>query len=266
VLKSLAFIAIASYAGLATLLWLLQERLLFHPQSAYGRIAPPFGWSAEEVALQAGDGTRLAGVLVRPPGSPRPLVIYYGGNAEEVTAWTGSADQYGSRAVLLVNYRGYGKSEGRPSERALVGDALTVFDWASRRADVDASRIALHGRSLGSGVAVQVAAQRPVRALLLTSPYDSIRAVAAAAYPFMPVGWLLRHPFDSARHAPALRQPALFLYGLQDTIIGAAHSERLAGAWGGVAERVPLEGRGHNDLDGDPRYFPALRGFLDRHL
>ncbi len=265
-LKSLAFIAIASYLGLAAVLWLLQEKILFYPQPVFARTHAPAGWSLEEVRITARDGTKLAGILVKPPGGPAPLVIYYGGNADEATAWAPVADRYGRRAVLLVNYRGYGNSAGSPSEKALVSDAVEIIDWASKRGDVDASRVALHGVSLGTGIAVQVAAQRPVRALLLTSPYDSVLNVAKAVYPFMPVAWLLRHPFDSAALAPRLKVPALVVFGTSDTIIGRKHSERLADLWGGPTERVALEGRDHNDIDGDPAYYPALSGFLDRHL
>jgi pimeloyl-ACP methyl ester carboxylesterase len=266
VLKSLAFIAIASYLGLAAVLWLLQEKILFHPVPVFARTFPPAGWTLEEVRITAKDGTTLVGVLLKPPGDPAPLVIYYGGNAEEITAWAPVADQYGQRAMLLVNYRGYGHSAGSPSEKALVGDALEIYDWASKRPDIDASRIALHGRSLGSGIAVQVAAQRAVRALLLTSPYDSALEVARGIYPYLPIAWMLRHPFDSAAHAPRLKIPALVIYGTTDTIIPPRHSLRLADLWGGPTERVALSGQGHNDIDSDPKYYPALSGFLDRHL
>jgi len=264
-LKSLAFIAIASYAGLTGLLWLLQDKLLFHPVPVMGPARAPAGWSVEAVEHVARDGTRLAGVIVKPPGAPAPLVIYYGGNAEEATAWAPVVDRNGPRARLLMNYRGYGKSEGTPSEKAIVSDALEIFDAAKARADVDASRVALMGASLGSGVATQVAAERPVKAVVLVSPYDSIEEVAAAVYSWLPVRWLVRHRFDSAARAPKITVPALFVYGTADTLIRPAHTKRLASVWGGPVEMLELEGQGHNDIGG-PRYEAAISGFLDRHL
>jgi fermentation-respiration switch protein FrsA (DUF1100 family) len=215
--------------------------------------------------LQARDGKRLAGVLALPPVSRPPLVILFGGNAQEVTSFAPSVSTtYGERAVLLVNYRGYGASEGRPGEAALVGDGIEIFDWAARRADIDASRIALHGVSLGTGVAVQVAAARPPKCVVLTSPFASALDIARDIYPWLPVAWLLRHPFDSAARAPALRMPALVLTGGADTLIPPRHSERLASLWGGPVERVSFEGFGHNDLDLNPRYAATIREFLDR--
>ncbi len=264
-LKFLAAAAVVGYLVIALLVWVMQERLLFYPRPLGGPVSPPKGWSLEEVKLAAADGTALAGVLVKPPGAPAPLVIYYGGNAEEPTGYSDEvAKTYGERAVLLMNYRGYGASAGKPGEREIVADALQVFDWAAKRGDVAGSRIALHGRSLGTGVAVQVAAQRPARCVVLTSPFDSARDVAKRIYPWLPVGLLIRHPFDSHAIAPRVKVPALFLIGDADTLIPPAHSEALAAAWGGQAERVVLKGFGHNDLSMPPAYDAAIRDFLAR--
>jgi fermentation-respiration switch protein FrsA (DUF1100 family) len=247
--------------------WLGQERLMFFPRPVAQRPAAPRGWRLEDVAITAADGTRLVGVMAIPTVARPPLVIYFGGNAEEVTGFAPlAAHVYGERAVLLVNYRGYGESGGKPGEAALVADGAALFDWAARRDDVDTSRIAIHGRSLGTGVAVQVAAMRPAKCVILTSPFDSARAVAQAIYPWLPVSLLLRHPFDSMARAPRVTVPALFLMGEADTLIPMAHSERLAAAWGGPVERVSFKGFGHEDLDLNPAYGEALRAFLDRHL
>ena len=245
----------------------MQERLLFYPPPALPRPVPPAGWKLEEVRLERGDGVVLAGVLLLPPAAHPPLVIYFGGNAEEATGGTPDVERvYGERAVLTVNYRGYGASGGRPGEAALVADAIATYDWAARRADIDAARIALHGRSLGSGVAVQVAAARPVRCVVLTTPFDSARDVAAGMYPWLPVGLLMRHPFDSLARAPQVKVPALMLVGEGDTLIPPAHSRRLAAAWGGPVELVAYPGFGHNDIHVNPHYDAAIRAFLDRYL
>jgi uncharacterized protein len=221
----------------------------------------------EEVVLATRDGTRIAGVLLLPPAARAPLVIYFGGNAQDATLEAPEVEaQYGARAVLLVNYRGYGRSQGRPGEAALVADALELFDWAARRTDIDATRIAVHGRSLGSGVAVRVAAERPARCVVLTSPFESALAVARAAYPWLPVTLLMRHRFDSAAHAPRIKAPALFLIGEADTLIAPRSSRALEARWGGPVEEVALPGMGHNDVSMHPRYAASIREFLDRRL
>lgn len=271
-MKVILLAAVLAYTGMAAFMWLTQDSQLFFPQPTRGTAVPPAGWSLEKVAIDAADGTRLAGVLVKPPvdpaaAQPMAVVIHFGGNAEEVTAYSGEVErQYGRRAVLLVNYRGYGDSGGRPGEKALVADAAALFDWAAKRADLDATRICAHGRSLGTGVAVQLAAARPLKCVLLTSPFESLVAVGKTHFGWLPVDLLLRHRFDSLAHAPGMRIPALVVYGGDDTIIPAGHSERLAAAWGGPVQRVRLDGFGHNDIDLNPRYAEAMVAFLDRHL
>ena len=264
---SFLLLAAAAYLGIAALVWAMQERLIFHPRAALGSPRPPAGWSLEAVQLPVADGVTLVGVLVKPPVEKPAAVLYFGGNAEEVTAYAHEVQAwYGERAVLLLNYRGYGASGGSPGEAALVADGVHAFDWLRARGDVDGARIAIHGRSLGTGVAVQVAAQRAARCVVLTSPFDSALAVARSGYPWLPVAWLMRHPFDSMAHAPRLAMPALVLAGEADTLIPPAHSRRLAGAWGGAQAVVSLPGMGHNDIALHPEYAVAIRGFLDRHL
>lgn len=255
------------YLGVVGAVWLMQDRLMFYPRPAGPTPPAPPGWRLEEVAFTTRDGTPLAGVLVRPSVAKPGVVLYFGGNAEEVTAFASNVPQtYGERAVLLMNYRGYGSSGGSPGETALVSDAIELFDWAVARKDLDAERIAVHGRSLGSGVAVQVAAAKPVRCVVLTSPFTSALDVAREIYPWLPVSMLMRHVFDSGAHAPKLRMPALILMGDADTLIPKKHSQRLAGLWGGAVEQESFAGFGHNDLDMNPRYHAAIRNFLERCL
>jgi hypothetical protein len=269
-LKSILVAALLAYAGMAAFLWLMQDSMIFLPQPSRGLATPPPGWKLEKVRIAAADGTPLAGVLLLPPAEPgarHSAVLYFGGNAEDVTDYTLDAERrYGRRAVLLVNYRGYGESGGRPGATALVADALALHDWVSRRPDIDSARICAHGRSLGSGVAVELAAARSLRCVVLTSPFDSLAAVGRTHYPWLPVGLLLRHRLDSAAIAGRITSPALVVWGTKDTIIPPGHSQRLARAWGGPVERLPVAGHDHNDLDLDPAYAPSIAAFLDRHL
>jgi len=257
--------AAIAYVAIAGAVWFGQERLLFYPQPVSVAPGAPPAWRLEQIEHRTPDGATLRGVLLLPRRERPPLVVYYGGNAEEVTAGaTEVAAEYGERAVLLVNYRAYGASTGNPSEKALVADALALLDQVRTRTDIDASRVALHGRSLGTGVAVQVAASRTVACVILTSPFDSALDVARAIYGWLPVGLLMRHPFDSLARAPQVHVPALVLIGAADTLIAPSHSQRLADAWGGPVERVVLDGVGHNDVHLHPAYNGAIRGFLER--
>jgi pimeloyl-ACP methyl ester carboxylesterase len=249
-------IAAAAAVGLLAL-FLLQERMLFHPvpgpQSAPG---------ADSVFIEAADGTRLHAWHVKAtPGAP--LVLYFGGNAEQVSWMAAEARQRApGTAWLLVDYRGYGSSAGSPSEHALVADALLWYDEAEKR--FQPSRVFLFGRSLGSGVAVQLAAARPVDGVVLVAPYDSMVELGRHHYPFLPVRWLLKHRFDSLRHAPAIAAPLLCLVAERDAIIPIVHSKRLCDAWKGPKRWVELPDAGHNSTDGAPEFWRAIRSFLDK--
>ena len=264
-LLPLVLIAGAAYIGVCALLYLLQDRLVFYPQplpDSVRRMVEEIP-DTVELEVQAPDGTRLHGWLRhQSAASPRSLVIYFGGNAEEVSGQILDAAELAPWSVAAFNYRGYGRSEGDPSEGALVSDALLIYERLAGRADIDAHRIVVLGRSLGSGVAVPLAAQRPVRGLILVSPFDSLRSIARKTYPFVPVEPLLRHPFDSLALAPRIDAPLLVLAGDRDNLIPAAHSRRLADAWAGAHRFELLPGAGHNDIHASPRYWPAMREFL----
>ena len=257
---------LAGYAALCGVLYLLQERLIFLPRPLHegARNALREHPAVTEIEMRAEDGTRLHGWLRRGAGeADRPgLVIYFGGNAEEVSGQVLDADAPAPWSFAALNYRGYGRSEGRPGEAALVADALLAYDRLAAREDVDPDRIVVFGRSLGGGVAVQLAAARPVRGVVLVSPFDSLKSVGRTHYPFVPVSLLLAHPFDSLARAPSLEAPLLVLAGERDRIVPPAHSRRLLDAWNGPKRWVPLPGADHNGIHLHPSYRPAIREFL----
>jgi dipeptidyl aminopeptidase/acylaminoacyl peptidase len=181
------------------------------------------------VVLRAADGTRLSGWLMTPmiPG-PHPAVVYFGGRSEEVSWVVRDAGKlFPGMAVLAVNYRGYGDSHGEPAEVFMVEDGCMLFDWMAARTHVDPRRIAVVGRSLGSGVAVQVAKQRPVHSVVLITPYDSILALAKRKFRVMPIEYMLRHRFESIRFAPDLKAPTYVLRAASDDVVPHSHTDQL---------------------------------------
>jgi len=247
--------------GVPLAAYLLQDHLIFLPRPLAGveqRAIAARHPEAGDVFLEAADGTRLHAWHVTA-AAQAPLVLYFGGNAEEVS-WL--LDELPRRqtgaAWLLVDYRGYGASAGTPSERALSEDALLWYDYAAK----SAPRLYAAGRSLGSGVAVRLAAERRLDGLMLITPFDSMVAVGARHYPFLPVRALLRHRFDSLELAPRIAAPLLCIAATHDDIIPAAHARRLYDAWQGPKRWVALAA-GHNTIDEHPDYWPSMRAFLD---
>lgn len=262
-LAGLAKLGGVLYLGISLSAYLLQDKLIFQQrpltEARHSEIVARHT-NVSDIFLQAADGTRLHAWHFKSDAGA-PLVIYFGGNAEEVS-WM--IDQLAYRrtktAWLLVDYRGYGASGGAPSEEALSSDALAWYDFAAR----DAKRIYAFGRSLGSGVAVRMAAERRLDGIILVTPYDSMTAVARYHYPLLPVSLLLRHRFDSLSLAPKLSIPLLCMAATDDHVVPLDHARRLYDAWAGPKRWLPLAG-GHNDTDDQPEYWPAIEAFLAGH-
>jgi dienelactone hydrolase len=262
---SVLTIVVGVMVGVPALLWWRQDSLIFHPPDAPP--APPgaVGRTVQAVQVPVGDGLVLSGWLARPTASGAarlPLAIYFGGNAEEVSWMMEMSARFPGWAFLAVNYRGFGGNPGEPGEAALAGDANTIHDWAAARADVDAGRIVAIGRSLGSGVVVQLAAARRLSGVVLVTPFDSLRDVAQRIYRFVPVGLLLRHPFDSLARAGAIDTPLLALVAAEDTLIPPAHAKRLYDAWRGAKDWHLFARADHGSISADPAYWSSIAAFL----
>ena len=248
--------------GVPLLMFLAQDRLLFFPQPLSEEQRAGLlrrHAHVREMRLEA-DGQPIQAWYV-PGTADAPLVLYFGGNAEDVSWMIGQAAAHAPGiAWLLVSYRGYGGSGGSPSAQNISADALRWYDHAA--AVLKPSRISVFGRSLGSGAAVHVAAQRPVASVVLVTPFDSLAEVARHHYPFLPVGWMLRHRFDSVDLAPRISAPLLCIAAARDVVIPPAHARRLYEAWGGPKRLLELEGAGHNDTDGAPDFWRSIRAAL----
>ena len=204
-------------------------------------------------------GATLKVWVVEKPG-PNAL-LYFGGNAEDVGVSIGRfAERLHDTSLYFVNYRGYGGSTGEPTERTLVADAIALFDRLRGRY----SEIDVLGRSLGSGVAMQLASVRAVRHLALVTPFDSLAKVAQGHVRWFPTGLLLRDRYDSAGRAPSVTSNVLIVIAESDEIIPRARTDALVGAFRTPPRVIVLHGAGHNTVDLDPRYLDEVVMFLDR--
>lgn len=247
------------------LVFLVQDGLIFpgprmtEAQEAAIREATP----GIAVMTLRSAGVTLRGWAAPARGRQGPVLLYFGGNGEEVSGSVSAFSTVTGCRVVSLNYRGYGLSGGAPSEAALYADALALYD-ALRAEGVAPERIIAVGRSLGSGVAVYLAARRPVAGVILITPYDSMVRVAQHHYPYLAVSLLLRHRFPSIRRAPALTVPALFLVAEQDEVIPPIYAHRLYQAWGGPKAEVIIPGGNHNALETDA-YWQVICRFVADH-
>ena len=237
------------YLGLCGVLFFFQRSFIYFPQPGSG--------DGGGTTIKLPTATERVLVSTRPNEGPRAL-IYFGGNAEDVSLSLPSLSVgFPDSAIYLLHYRGYGGSSGRPSEKALFADALTLFDDVHvKHADVE-----IVGRSLGSGIAVYIASVRPVTRLVLVTPFDSLQELAAAQFPYLPVRWLLLDKFESWKYAPHVTAPTQIIAAEHDEIIPRASSVLLQSRFkGGLASFQAVAGTGHNTISESARYMPLLQG------
>ena len=247
----LVVIVAASYLALCVALFVFQRALIYYPQPR------AIGTAGTLLTLPVADAQVL--VSIRPHEGPNAL-IYFGGNAEDVSRNLPEFSQaFPEYALYLLHYRGYGGSSGSPSEEAIARDAITLFDqvYASH------PHVALVGRSLGSGVAVRLASERPAARLVLITPYNSLEGLAARQFRWFPVRWLLKDKYPSWQYAARITVPTLLIAAEHDEVIPRPSTERLYTHFAkGVASLRVIPGTGHNSIGESPEYLKALEGGL----
>jgi fermentation-respiration switch protein FrsA (DUF1100 family) len=239
-------------AGLATLLSLagcdIDRSLLYFPDRSRPELRAVGIPAAQEATLATADGLQLLAWWVPPQGA-RPAIAYFHGNGGHIGYRAERLRRFAQEGlgVLFVEYRGYGGNPGSPSEEGLYADGRAALDFLER-AGVAPDRIVLYGESLGGAVAVRLASERPVAAVILESPFTSIEAVGRHHYPFLPVRQVLRDRFDNAARIGAVRAPILFLHGERDQVVPIAFGRALFAAAPEPKEAWTTPEGGHNDL------------------
>jgi pimeloyl-ACP methyl ester carboxylesterase len=249
-LKFLGIIMVAGlvfYVAACIALFLGQRSMIYYPP-AQATLAAPL------VSTLEAPGAVLR--VSERPLAGRQAVIYFGGNAEDVsTSLPLLAQAFPRHALYLLHYRGYAGSTGSPTEADLVADALLLFD----RVAAYHPEIVVVGRSLGSGVALQLASRRPVHRLVLVTPYDSILELAGRQFPWVPVRWLLKDRYESGLYAAKIEVPTVVLAAENDEVIPAWSTQRLVSRFApGVASVRVIPGAGHNTISASPAYVAAL--------
>src|SRR5581483_3820995 len=259
-LKWLILTALAGYLGLLGYLVLAQRSLMYFPDTARASPAAAGLTQAEAVTLAPRDGEHVT-VWHVPPRGGQPVVLYLHGNGG---ALSHRIDRFRAlvadgTGLVALDYRGYGGSSGSPSEAGLLTDATTAYGFAVAR--YSAARIALWGESLGTGVAVALAAENPVGRVILEAPFASAVAIAAREYPFVPVRWLMADQFRSDERIGRVTAPLLFLHGDRDPIVPIAEGERLFALAHEPKRFVRFPGGEHEGLDAFGA-LEAVKGFL----
>lgn len=252
-LMSLVVLIVAVYLALCAALFFFQRSLIYFPQ--------PAAVDSAQSRLKLSMPDAEIWVSTRERVGARAL-IYFGGNAEDVSRNPPEfAAAFPDYALYFLHYRGFGGSGGSPSEESIAEDALALFDqvYASH------PQVAVIGRSLGSGVAVRLASQRPVEKLILVTPYNSLEEIAVKQYPWVPVKWLLKDRYESGKYAAHLRVPTLLLAASDDEVIARDSTQRLLENFPkGVATLKIVPNSGHNSISERGEYWRWMEDMLNR--
>ncbi len=246
VLKRLAF----AYVVVCLFMWAAQRHLLYMPQN---NIRPPVTYGLnnfEDIRLKSKDGTNLQ-AWYHKAESGYPTIVYFHGNGDHIG---GRAHYFkllsdAGFGVLALSYRGYGKSEGSPSEEGFYSDARAIIEYASAKLMLTPHDIIIYGESIGTGVAVQMATEFPFAALILQSPYTSIDALAKDNYPWLPVNLLLEDHFDSLSKISNVHIPILLFHGEKDNIVPIRFGKELFEKANPIKKSIYFPENGHVDFD-----------------
>lgn len=243
---------VVAYAGICGWMYAKQRELLYLPQDTKADAAlTDFGI--------ARNGVMLNGWLVNI-GQPN-AVLYFGGNAEHIEDRRAEfARLFPHASTYLVPYRGYGASEGTPTEADILEDALAIYDQVHARQP--GAHIVVIGRSLGSAVASYVASKRPVAKLVLVTPFDSMANVAQSHYPWLPVRWLLQDRYDQAAYLAQYHGPLLIVRAGRDDVVPAASTNQLIASLKTPPQVLHLPNADHSNVATDRTYARTLAGFV----
>jgi fermentation-respiration switch protein FrsA (DUF1100 family) len=262
-----AYLAIV-YLGVVVVFWLLERNLVFRPSSATVLWKPPVNSATENVSLESADGTKLHGWWLpgRTPEAGAFLVAHGNGHnlstrghlAADLRRTTGAG-------VLLFDYPGYGKSEGKPTEEGCYDAGEAAFEWLTEKKKIPANRIVLLGESLGGGTAIELATRHDHRALVLIFTFTSLPAVAKKHFPFLPTKQLMRTRFDNLGKIGLCHRPVFIAHGTADEAVPISHGQVLFAAANSPKEFLVMDGMGHSLPKGDEFCVPLAR-FLDEEV
>jgi uncharacterized protein len=251
------------YAGLCLLVFVAQRRLLYHPDPTPLNQTEAIG--AQLQSLHAKDGTAIKAWWLPPAAAGAPVVLYLHGNGANLDnrAARIKALHEDGLGVLALSWRGYGGSQGSPSEAGWAMDARSAYDLL-RQQGVAPERIVVFGESLGTTQAVMLAAEQPVAALLLDSSFDSAQALAAGVYPWLPTGLLMRDPHRADLAAPRVQVPVLQVHCAVDPVSPLAHAQALQARFAKPSRLLVLDGNCH--VPSFARYREQARAFISASL
>lgn len=249
VLRIFAAIIIIVFFILVVLIYLMQTKLIFYP----GKLSQQYKFRLragdEEVVIHTNDDERINGIFYT--GSRKEVILYFHGNAGDLSGWQFVAEDFTAfnYNMLIIDYRGYGKSSGSISEKGFYEDAHAAYNFLIQEKGFSHEEIIIYGRSIGTGVAIELASKNACKGLVLESPYTSLGALANEKLPFFFPSLYLKFRFNNLGKINQIKCPVVFLHGSKDELIPPSHTEQLFKKFEGKKKMILTAQGSHNDLN-----------------
>ncbi|MBY0534457.1 MAG: lysophospholipase [Chitinophagaceae bacterium] len=246
---------------LSVLAYFIQERFIFKPEKLHQEFIFKYDVPFSELFFDVEPGVRINGLHFHR-NNPKGLVLYFHGNTRSIKGWAKyAADFYRyDYDVVLIDYRGFGKSTGKRSEKSMLSDVQFVYD--SLRKQYPEDHLIVYGRSMGSGFATKLASDNNPRYLILDAPYYSFKKVAQRFLPFLPVRWVLRYHLRTDAWIKNVKCHTYIIHGTKDRLIPISHSEKLRSINPHYITLIRIVGGGHNNLPSFNEYHSFIRDIL----
>ena len=248
------------YLLICGLLFLMQERLIFFPPKPVDDVYNTV--RANEISFAA-TGEKKHGWKISVNPESTKTILYFGGNAEDVVYFNFEAEKFNAHQAIAINHPGYGKNTGQPSQQSLYKNAIEVYDHGGEKYKLEPENIIIIGRSLGSSVATYLAAKRKAAGLVLITPFDSIKNIAANQYKIFPIKFMIKHGFPTIDYIASVKAPILMVAAEKDEIIADSHLQNLNQASGERTRLIQYSGVGHNTIQNHHEYYNEINEFIE---
>lgn len=264
IIKTTFYLLISFYFLSVTVAYVFQKQFIFQGKSLPQDYKFSFSLPHEEVKLPAKDGTKINAIYIKTSKTPKGVVLYFHGNANNLQRWANYHTDFTERGYdfFSIDYRGYGKTKGQPNIENLYSDATMAYDFVKEKYSADS--IVIYGRSLGTGIATQLATRKSAQLLLLETPYNTLRSVIATR--FIPL-WLpfpLKYPLENVLSLPQVPIPVTIFHGTKDEVIAYELAEKLRPVLRDKDTFITIPGGGHKNLTDFSEFQEGLDTFLGK--
>jgi len=257
-MKLVIFSLVSIYIGALVYIYATQDSQVFNPDEIEKK-EPIALKNVKKISFKVEENVLLDGIYKKSEKKDAPLIIYFGGNADDATRIVLHVKSLDGFDIVSFNYRGFVNSSGKPSQKAIFSDALKIFDKYGKNREV-----IVIGRSLGTGTATYVASKRDIKGLILITPYDSIASIGQKMYPYFPIVFLSKHKFESTKYMTKVKAPVGLIEVKGDTTIPKYHFDKLKEKVSNLALHIVLEETTHGEVLTHPDFENSLKKIIER--